>query len=161
PHRPSWSIFVAGVWAGTVLLPRVVRLWHAGYSWRDVLARPPAPDAIEARLAAGGRRPVELPRATTDEFGPEAEAIQQARRDPTPAGGRRARPAGEPAQPPASGADRPAHATPTGSGPARVVRAGDAERAVRPAPPALGRRGGGAGRPHARDAAGARAVTRC
>ena len=81
PHRPSWSIFVAGVWAGTVLLPRVVRLWHAGYSWRDVLARPPAPDAIEARLAAGGRRPVELPRATTDEFGHETESIQQARSD--------------------------------------------------------------------------------
>src|SRR5437764_405654 len=81
PHRPSWSLFVAGVWAGTVLLPRVVRLWHAGYSWRDVLARPPAPDAIEARLAAGGRRPVELPRATTDEFGHEAESIQQARSD--------------------------------------------------------------------------------
>jgi len=81
PHRPSWSLFVAGVWAGTVLLPRVVRLWHAGYSWRDVLARPPAPDAIGARLAAGGRRPVELPRATTDEFGHETESIQQARSD--------------------------------------------------------------------------------
>src|SRR5438874_5899473 len=81
PHRPSWSIFVAGIWAGTVLVPRVVRLWHAGYSWRDVLARPPAPDAIGARLAAGGRRPVELPRATTDEFGHEAESIQQARSD--------------------------------------------------------------------------------
>ena len=80
-HRPSWSIFIAGIWGGTVLLPRVVRLWHAGYSWRDVLARPPAPDAIEARLAAGGRRPVELPRATTDEFGHEAESIQQARSD--------------------------------------------------------------------------------
>src|SRR2546421_180341 len=81
PHRPTWSIFVAGVWAGTVLLPRVVRLWHAGYSWRDGLARPPAPDAIGARLAAGGRRPVDLPRATTDEFGHEAESIQQARSD--------------------------------------------------------------------------------
>src|SRR5205814_2132396 len=81
PHRPSWSIFVAGIWAGTVLVPRVVRLWHAGYSWRGVLARPPAPDAIEARLAAAGRRPVELPRATTDEFGHETESIQQARSD--------------------------------------------------------------------------------
>src|SRR2546421_655205 len=81
PHRPTWSIFVAGVWAGTVLLPRVVRLWHAGYSWRDVLARPPAPDAIGARLAAGGSRPAELPRATTDEFGREAESIQRARSD--------------------------------------------------------------------------------
>jgi len=80
-HRPSWSLLVAGVWGGTVLLPRVVRLWHAGYSWRDVLARPPAPDAIGARLAAGGSRPAELPRATTDEFGREAESIQRARSD--------------------------------------------------------------------------------
>src|SRR5438034_5944514 len=61
--------------------PRYVRLWHAGYSWRDVFARPPAPDAIEAQLAAVGSRPVELPRATTDEFGGHAEPIQQARSD--------------------------------------------------------------------------------
>src|SRR5438034_3937427 len=47
--------------------PRYVRLWHAGYSWRDVFARPPAPDAIEAELAAVGSRPVELPRATRSE----------------------------------------------------------------------------------------------
>src|SRR3989449_7225989 len=51
------------------------------YSWRDVFARPPAPDAIEAQLAAVGSRPVELPRATTDEFGGHAEPIQQARSD--------------------------------------------------------------------------------
>src|SRR5256884_8429690 len=81
PHRPSRSIFVAGISAGTVLVPRVVRLWHAGDSSRHLLARPPAPDAIGARLAPGGRRPVELPRAPTDEFGPETESIQQARSD--------------------------------------------------------------------------------
>src|SRR3989449_117349 len=80
-HTPSWSLVVAGVWAGWKLLPRYVRLWHAGYSWRDVFARPPAPDAIEARLAAVGSRPVDLPRATTDEFGGHAEPIQQARSD--------------------------------------------------------------------------------
>src|SRR3989442_1356964 len=56
-HTPSWSLVVAGVWAGWKLLPRYVRLWHAGYSWRDVFARPPAPDAIEARLPAGGAPP--------------------------------------------------------------------------------------------------------
>jgi len=77
----GWSIVVAGVWAGWKLVPRYVRLWHAGYSWRDVFARPPAPDAIEARLAAVGSRPVELPRATTDEFGGHADPIQQARSD--------------------------------------------------------------------------------
>ena len=80
-HGPSWSLFVAAIWGGVGLLPRYVRLWHAGYSWRDVFARPPAPDAIEARLAAGGRRPVDLPRATTDEFGRQVEPIQQARGD--------------------------------------------------------------------------------
>src|SRR5439155_911538 len=68
-HTPGWSLFVAAIWGGTALVPRYIRLWHAGYSWRDVFARPPAPDAIEARLAAVGSRPVELPRATTDEFG--------------------------------------------------------------------------------------------
>jgi serine/threonine-protein kinase len=80
-HTPGWSVFVAAIWGGTSLVPRYVRLWHAGYSWRDVLARPPAPDAIEARLAAAGSRPVDLPRATTDEFGRQAEPIQQARSD--------------------------------------------------------------------------------
>src|SRR5881398_1057921 len=80
-HTPGWSLFVAAVWGGTALVPRYIRLWHAGYSWRDVFARPPAPDAVEARLAAAGSRPVELPRATTDEFGGHAEPIQQARSD--------------------------------------------------------------------------------
>jgi predicted Ser/Thr protein kinase len=80
-HTPTWSLFVAAIWGGTGLVPRYIRLWHAGYSWRDVFARPPAPDAIEARLAAVGSRPVELPRATTDEFGGHAEPIQQARSD--------------------------------------------------------------------------------
>src|SRR5947208_9215796 len=80
-HTPGWPLFVAAVWGGTALVPRYIRLWHAGYSWRDVFARPPAPDAIEARLAAVGSRPVDLPRATTDEFGGHAEPIQQARSD--------------------------------------------------------------------------------
>jgi predicted Ser/Thr protein kinase len=80
-HTPGWSLFVAAIWGGTALVPRYIRLWHAGYSWRDVFARPPAPDAIEARLAAVGSRPVDLPRATTDEFGGHAEPIQQARSD--------------------------------------------------------------------------------
>src|SRR5213595_94660 len=80
-HTPGWSLFVAAVWGGTALVPRYIRLWHAGYSWRDVFARPPAPDAMEARLAAVGSRPVDLPHATTDEFGGHAEPIQQARSD--------------------------------------------------------------------------------
>src|SRR5437763_1497169 len=58
-HAPGFSLVVAGVWAGWKLMPRYVRLWHAGYSWRDVFARPPAPDAIEAQPAAVGSRPAE------------------------------------------------------------------------------------------------------
>ena len=84
-HLPGWSLIVAGIWAGTALVPRYVRLWHAGYSWRDVLARPPAPDAFEARFGTakggGGPRPAELPAATSGEFGGQADAIQQARSD--------------------------------------------------------------------------------
>lgn len=80
-HAPSWSLVVAGIWAATVLVPRYVRLWNAGYSWRDVLARPPAPDAMERRAPAAAGRPTELPPATSGEFGRHAAAIQQARND--------------------------------------------------------------------------------
>src|SRR5260370_1023728 len=64
-HIPSWSLMVGGIWMAFGLVPKYVRLWHAGYSWRDVLSRPPAPDAIEARLSpAGGVRPRDLPAAS-------------------------------------------------------------------------------------------------
>ncbi len=78
-HVPSWSLFVAGIMAAFQVLPRYVRLWHAGYSWRDVLARPVAPDAIEARL--GDRRPRDLPSPSSDEFGGNTAVVQQARSD--------------------------------------------------------------------------------
>src|SRR5205814_170341 len=42
---------------------------------------PPGRQPPPPRPPAGGRRPVELPRATPDEFGHEAESIQQARSD--------------------------------------------------------------------------------
>ncbi|HEX4599908.1 MAG TPA: protein kinase [Gemmatimonadales bacterium] len=80
-HLPGWSLIVAGVWGGFKLVPRYVRLWNAGYSWRDVLARPPASDAVEVRFPTGKGRPTELPTATTGEFGGQADAIQQARSD--------------------------------------------------------------------------------
>src|SRR2546430_1558920 len=78
-HAPGFSLVVAGVWAGWKLVPRYVRLWHAGYSWRDVLARPVAPDAIEARL--GDRRLRDLPSPSSDEFGGNTAVVQQARSD--------------------------------------------------------------------------------
>ena len=78
-HTPSWSLVVAGIMAAFQLVPRYVRLWQAGYSWRDVLARPPAADAIAGRL--GGGRARELPSPTTDEFGGHIAVVQQARSD--------------------------------------------------------------------------------
>ena len=81
-HIPSWSLMVGGIWMAFGLVPKYVRLWHAGYSWRDVLSRPPAPDAIEARLSpAGGVRPRDLPAPSRDEFGSHMPDVQQARSD--------------------------------------------------------------------------------
>lgn len=80
-HVPSWSLIVAGVMAAVSLVPKFVQLWQAGYSYRDVLNRPPAPDAVEARLAPGPRRPASLRTPTTDEFGGQAAVVQQARSD--------------------------------------------------------------------------------
>ncbi len=80
-HAPSWSLMVAGFWAAFGLVPAYIRLWQAGYSWRDVLARPPAPDALEARPGTAAARALELPPATTDEFGHQMAAVHQARSD--------------------------------------------------------------------------------
>jgi serine/threonine-protein kinase len=58
------------------------RLWQAGYSWRDVLARPPAPDAIGAGGArAQGRLPRQLPNPSPSEFGDHYLVIKQMRDD--------------------------------------------------------------------------------
>jgi serine/threonine-protein kinase len=77
----GWSFFVTAVWGAFSIIPRYVKLWNAGYSWRDVLHRPPAPDAAEARLGGGRGRPAALPPPTTAEFGSQAGVIQQARQD--------------------------------------------------------------------------------
>jgi serine/threonine-protein kinase len=78
-----WFLFVAGFW-GFGLGTRYSKLWQAGYSWRDVLNRPPAPDAVEARLS-----PIESPKAlrkptdvgADEDFGPLQPQITQLRRD--------------------------------------------------------------------------------
>ena len=77
----DWAIWGVGMWGAFGVLPQFLRLWHAGYSWRDVFQRPAAPDAIEAQLAAAGSRPPDLGPATSGEFGRQTEAIQQARSD--------------------------------------------------------------------------------
>ena len=66
---------------GIGLMRNYAQLWQAGYSWRDVLTRPPAPDAIEttmARAIKGGRQ-LAPPRA--DEFGAHFGAVQQVHGD--------------------------------------------------------------------------------
>ena len=68
----GWSVFVTAVWGAFGILPRYGRIWKEGYSWRDVLRRPAAPDAAAAIAA---------PRATADEFAGHASAVDQARSD--------------------------------------------------------------------------------
>jgi serine/threonine-protein kinase len=66
---------------GIGLLRNYARLWQAGYSWQDVLTRPPAPDAMETKRVKGVRLPRELPRPTYEDFGAHLKAIEQVRDD--------------------------------------------------------------------------------
>jgi serine/threonine-protein kinase len=76
-----WFLLVAGIW-GFGIGNRYARLWQAGYSWRDVLNRPPAPDAVEARMPAPAkalRTPAEG--GADEDFGALAPQIKQMKRD--------------------------------------------------------------------------------
>src|SRR5437870_1287650 len=73
----SWSLFPTAVWGGFGVLPQFMKLWQNGYSWRDVLHRPAAPDAQEA--LRGPRRVLPSPKA--DEFGRQVDAVRLARND--------------------------------------------------------------------------------
>src|SRR5216117_810068 len=73
----SWSLFPTAIWAGFGLLPQYMKLWQNGYSWRDVLNRPAAPDAQGALL--GPRRALPAPKA--DEFGRHIDTVRLARND--------------------------------------------------------------------------------
>jgi serine/threonine-protein kinase len=58
------------------------QLWQSGYSWRDVLARPPAPDAVETTLVKGTPRLArQLPPPRADDFGAHIDAIRQVQSD--------------------------------------------------------------------------------
>jgi len=74
-HNP-WFMPITAIW-GFFIARDYARLWSAGYSWKDVIYRPPAPDAIESkeRGAAG------LLRGSPADFGKRAPAIEQARKD--------------------------------------------------------------------------------
>jgi len=75
----SWSLWVAIPWGAFGLLPQYMKLWQTGYSWRDVLHRPAAPDGAEARLGLSKRAGI-LP-ASLEEFGHQLETVRQARND--------------------------------------------------------------------------------
>jgi serine/threonine protein kinase len=66
---------------GIGLLRNYATLWQAGYSWRDVLSRPPAPDALETTMTKGGRagRPAPLPSA--EDYGSQLPAVMQVHGD--------------------------------------------------------------------------------
>ncbi len=71
-----WFLFPAA-WMGWGLARDYSRLWTAGYSWRDVIHRPPAPDALEAKMNRGALPAGDAP----EEFGLHAAGIEQAQRD--------------------------------------------------------------------------------
>jgi len=75
-HSP-WSLSVAAIW-GFFVAKDYARLWTAGYSWRDVIYRPPAPDAIEAKGGGRGRPALA---ASPQDLGRHAAGIEQARKD--------------------------------------------------------------------------------
>jgi serine/threonine-protein kinase len=67
---------------GFGLLTSYSKLWQAGYSWRDVLARPPAHDALEAKaLNKGGKLARNLPPPAQKEFGGQYPKMLHAHTD--------------------------------------------------------------------------------
>ena len=76
-----WFLFPAAIW-GIGLSLRYGRLWSAGYSWRDVIYRPPASDAVEATGAIASAPLVkQLPEPSTGEFGKFAGQVKQMKSD--------------------------------------------------------------------------------
>jgi protein kinase-like protein/2TM domain-containing protein len=66
---------------GIGLLRNYATLWQSGYSWRDVLSRPPAPDAVETTLVKGGKTARQLPLPNVEEYGAQLTAVMQAHGD--------------------------------------------------------------------------------
>ena len=65
---------------GIGLLRNYANLWQAGYSWRDVISRPPAPDALET-LAKGGKASRRMPLPDSEEYGAHLPAVMQVHGD--------------------------------------------------------------------------------
>ena len=63
---------------GIGLMRSYATLWQTGYSWRDVLRRPPAPDAVETTMVRG-KSVGPLP--TAEEYGAHLGAVLQVHGD--------------------------------------------------------------------------------
>ena len=66
---------------GLGMMRNYARLWQAGYSWRDVLTRPPAPDAGETVMLKGARPARALPAPTPEDYGAHLGSVIQAHGD--------------------------------------------------------------------------------
>ena len=66
---------------GIGLMRSYAKLWQSGYSWRDVLTRPPAPDAVETTKLKGVKAPRQLPQPSSDEYGAHLGQVLQAHGD--------------------------------------------------------------------------------
>jgi serine/threonine-protein kinase len=66
---------------GIGLLRSYATLWQSGYSWRDVLSRPPAPDARETTMAKGGKGGRALEPPSAEDYGAHLPAVLQVQGD--------------------------------------------------------------------------------
>ena len=66
---------------GIGLLRNYANLWQAGYSWRDVLSRPPAPDAVETTRVKGGKASRQLSPPNVEEYGAHLPSVIQVHGD--------------------------------------------------------------------------------
>ncbi|MBA3259620.1 MAG: protein kinase [Gemmatimonadales bacterium] len=66
---------------GLGLMRSYARLWQSGYSWRDVLTRPPAHDAVETTKLRGVKLPRQLPQPAADDYGAHLGYVIQAHGD--------------------------------------------------------------------------------
>ena len=74
-----WFLWCAVPWAIFGLAPQYGKLWTAGYSWRDVIQRPPAKDAIDAPSKKAA--PKQLPEPSSGDFGKYASQVAQMQGD--------------------------------------------------------------------------------
>ncbi len=82
-----WFLWPAIFWGAFGLAPQYSTLWQRGYSWRDVLHPPPAPDALSATVPppppkiATRHSPGAAPQTAIDELGRWASQVRQMQTD--------------------------------------------------------------------------------